>query len=608
MKPAVLSISLVFFTLFAFTQNTDYKQFSYSEFYRLIQTEQDTVFSLENAIITFNPETDEEFRGYFTQRDSMFQSENFPEKVIEKEIRLKNVIFRGRSSDNQIYKQDTVSSVEGVFTKFHFLKTVKLTDVFTFNCYHSKFEKEFTYQNFKICDVDKSLIAGYNNSSYFVSNYFKNSYFNFQCETSGIYFQSNTFNLSDLKGFRFAFFLMVNKNYSTFLLDNIFNGPGVSRIDIDNSEWVFIRSNSFNTMSFISVTGMRGVTRLFIKENLFKEPVILAIDKFYPINCVVGWKQFDKVLIADMGLGPYNSKRANDNRMAPASVRSYISQYTDSVRIADEDAFAGEMGFRGFFYNHYKSKFDTENANAVYVNLKDMETKRMAWLYKTDPSFDKFFTWKINQFLKVFSDYGTKPSKAIIFSLYVILLFALIYLFFPNSWDSHGKHRIIHRYTFFMKYMNRKQGIHEVYLEDKQPELLGYENFKKMIDESAQSVPRFFRATALPLYKWALSGTQITASFLSRFDVLKGTWQEVPQNHRWWKVILLIGAFLFAIAYDILIKILNALMLSINTFTTLGFGEIPIKGLPRYLAIIQGFIGWFMLTIFSVSLISQLLN
>lgn len=39
-----------------------------------------------------------------------------------------------------------------------------------------------------------------------------------------------------------------------------------------------------------------------------------------------------------------------------------------------------------------------------------------------------------------------------------------------------------------------------------------------------------------------------------------------------------------------------------------AIGEIPIKGLPRYLAIVQGFIGWFMLTIFSVSLISQLLN
>jgi hypothetical protein len=208
----------------------------------------------------------------------------------------------------------------------------------------------------------------------------------------------------------------------------------------------------------------------------------------------------------------------------------------------------------------------------------------------------------------VFSAYGTEPARAIIFSFYVILIFALIYLFFPNSWDSHGKHRIIHRYTFFMKYMNRNQGIHEVYLEEKQPELLAYEEFKNIINESSKSVPRFFKATALPLYKWSLSGTQLTASFLSRFDVLKGTWEEVPQNHRWWKVILLIGTFSIAILYDIMIKILNALMLSINTFTTLGFGEIPIKGLPRYLAIIQGFIGWFMLTIFSVSLISQLLN
>jgi len=70
----------------------------------------------------------------------------------------------------------------------------------------------------------------------------------------------------------------------------------------------------------------------------------------------------------------------------------------------------------------------------------------------------------------------------------------------------------------------------------------------------------------------------------------------------------LIGAFCVVLIYDIFIKMLNALMLSINTFTTLGFGEIPIKGLPRYLAIIQGFIGWFMLTIFSVSLITQLLK
>ena len=128
------------------------------------------------------------------------------------------------------------------------------------------------------------------------------------------------------------------------------------------------------------------------------------------------------------------------------------------------------------------------------------------------------------------------------------------------------------------------------------------------MQSAGKNMPKFFLATSLPLYKWAISGTKFSAGILKRVDIMKGTWNDLPTKKRWWKSFLLIGAFTIAICYDILIKMLNALMLSINTFTTLGFGEIPIKGLPRYLAIIQGFIGWFMLTIFSVSLISQLLN
>jgi hypothetical protein len=156
--------------------------------------------------------------------------------------------------------------------------------------------------------------------------------------------------------------------------------------------------------------------------------------------------------------------------------------------------------------------------------------------------------------------------------------------------------------------MKRDAGIHEVYLEEKKEDLLEYEDFKNYMEDSGKSIPKFFLATALPLYKWAISGTKLMSAFLKRVDVMKGTWVDVPVGQRWWKRILLIGAFTIAITYDLIIKMLNALMLSINTFTTLGFGEIPIKGLPRYLAIIEGFIGWFMLTIFSVSLISQLLN
>ena len=88
---------------------------------------------------------------------------------------------------------------------------------------------------------------------------------------------------------------------------------------------------------------------------------------------------------------------------------------------------------------------------------------------------------------------------------------------------------------------------------------------------------------------------------------MKGTWSDLPAHQRFWKSILLIGAFLLAVIYDIFIKMLNALMLSINTFTTLGFGDIPVVGVSRYVAILEGFLGWFLLSIFSVSLISQIL-
>lgn len=53
------------------------------------------------------------------------------------------------------------------------------------------------------------------------------------------------------------------------------------------------------------------------------------------------------------------------------------------------------------------------------------------------------------------------------------------------------------------------------------------------------------------------------------------------------------------------ISLTNAITLSLNAFTTLGFGNIPTHGLARYICIVQGFIGWFLLSIFTVALINQ---
>jgi hypothetical protein len=55
------------------------------------------------------------------------------------------------------------------------------------------------------------------------------------------------------------------------------------------------------------------------------------------------------------------------------------------------------------------------------------------------------------------------------------------------------------------------------------------------------------------------------------------------------------------------ISLINATTLSLNSFVTLGFGTIPTSGLARYVCILQGFIGWFLLSIFTASLINQVM-
>jgi hypothetical protein len=59
--------------------------------------------------------------------------------------------------------------------------------------------------------------------------------------------------------------------------------------------------------------------------------------------------------------------------------------------------------------------------------------------------------------------------------------------------------------------------------------------------------------------------------------------------------------------WGFIVSFFNALTLSLNSFVTLGFGNIPTKGLARYVCIIQGFIGWFLLSIFTVALFNQVL-
>ena len=174
----------------------------------------------------------------------------------------------------------------------------------------------------------------------------------------------------------------------------------------------------------------------------------------------------------------------------------------------------------------YKRNNEMTLANACYAEMKKVETRYWKNLYQKEGRFENYFRWRLNDFLSYFTDYGTNPAKAVIKSIWVILIFSIFYLFFPSDWD-----------------------------------------------------------------------------ISNRSTLLKKTRELVSSNRE--KSFM---ATLGFVTYSGFIHLLNAINLSLNAFTTLGFGDIPTHGAARYVTIVQGFIGWFLLTIFSVSLINQVLG
>ncbi len=587
----------------------------------MIEEEQDTIFKLKNAEIVYNEATDSLFQAKADLIvDSILSTQK--QKVIDKVLFLDNVQFL--TSKNT--KDESI--INGVIKHITFLKEVTLSQcssIALLNCHFKG--RLYLYLDNKDNQIEKRInyIQNTWNQDQFISStlglIMKHCHFHDETVISSnlapykLDSPHNILTIIDHCSFyeykplndsynSHFFLLFLNINNLHFTNNRIIGKSTLITFSSDKVDYTKIQDNEFLESSILLyVKEMQGINILDISKNSFGKHVGLVIDTFDP-KYVIDWNSFENKLFSIQTYDSFYYKKNPYN--APLSTKE-IDEYLNQI-LEDKDIFKGEIGLRGKLLNHYNNILDTESKNSVYIELKDLETQKLAYEYKNTPSFDTFFQWKVNQFLKLFSNYGTKPSKAIIFSLYVIMFFAVIYLFFPNSWDTHGRKRIMDRFGFFIKYMKKDAGIHEVYLEDKQPDLMEYEAFKNLLIQTTPQVPKFFIKTGLPLYKWTIARTKLHASLLSKFDIMKGTWQDLPLKKRFWKSILLIGAFLIAIIYDLFIKILNALMLSINTFTTLGFGEIPIKGFPRYLAIVQGFIGWFMLTIFSVSLISQLLN
>ena len=334
-----------------------------------------------------------------------------------------------------------------------------------------------------------------------------------------------------------------------------------------------------------------------VKENFtvdnckFNLPFGIKKFNFPKDNTEFNWNQLDSV-----GLGLYR-----DFAQAPCAHKS-------DTLISDVYLFNKLNSSYRKFFSMYRTQGDIESANACYKQMKDMETRRYHHLYQQDPSVKKWFNWRFNQFLKYFSEYGTNPVQSLIISMWVILLFAGVYFFFYSDWDGINRTFLIKKHRKIMQYFRSEQRLEDFYMEDYIEDLKTFASYKKEMAESKLEIPVFIIILGKPLYLLSIVRHKILAFIYRRTEVLQGCWINLEPKRKVFVALTVSFSIVIYMIFLGLVRALNAITLSVNAFSTLGFGAIPVKGASRYITILEGFLGWFLLSIFSVSLISQMLQ
>ena len=248
-------------------------------------------------------------------------------------------------------------------------------------------------------------------------------------------------------------------------------------------------------------------------------------------------------------------------------------------------------------------------SNDAIYKLKDTQKNQKMCEYYQDANVNTWFNWRGTSFLKWYSDYGMNPFKALTYCFWAMLYFALFYFFFYSEWDQIDRGFLIKRFNSVMDYFTTEKRIQDFYSSSHDQEMTTFTEFKETLDKNKVYMPSMLASLAKPIYQMSLFRYKLLNFSYKKAEFMAGRkWVDLEKKDRYWIGALTFFLTLTYIIYLVFIRALNSIVLSINAFSTLGFGQIPVRGFTKYVAIIEGFIGWFMLSVFIVSLLSQMMS
>jgi hypothetical protein len=342
-------------------------------------------------------------------------------------------------------------------------------------------------------------------------------------------------------------------------------------------------ANNVNGLPFEKIKG----------EKIFLCERILGNLKTYPADSL------RSPLVVKNRDGGYNS-------IPYVKIRPYFAATQEDLR--DSTLYEELINVHSKFLKLYRDRGDIVSANACYIEIKRIEGKRLKLQYEHKPTLQNYFGYALNRFLSAFSDYGTNPVKSMIYAFYVMLIFSGFYCIFPSEPDNLMTFRVYSFFSSALEYFKTNKQLTEFHRESRKHDIEALERFATAIRDSKRNIPAIVWWLGTPLYKMAIGYNKTVVWLLGKTDIVKGRWEDINKGKRF-RLSIIVGLFFVCfLLVGLLMRIVNAIVLSLNAFITLGYGEISAKGVARYLAVVEGVFGWFLLSIFSVSLISQILN